>query len=69
MTVRLTADGAAALVGMTASTIRSYASRGYMPRPEPCPCCGHGATWTEQQIRDWQASRPGRTGRPKKEQG
>lgn len=63
---RLTADSVAELVGVRPSTIRTYAARGQMPAPAPCPCCGHGATYDEAEVRAWLARRPGRTGRPPK---
>jgi predicted DNA-binding transcriptional regulator AlpA len=66
VTERFTTEGVAGLLGVAASTIRSYAARGQMPKQSPCPCCGHGATWDADEIRAWISNRPGRTGRPRK---
>jgi predicted DNA-binding transcriptional regulator AlpA len=64
---RLTAEGVADLLGVSRSTVSSYASRGQMPKPSPCPCCG-SSTWDADEIRLWASNRPGRTGRPRKVQ-
>lgn len=67
---RLSTDRVAELASVSPRTISSYAARGQMPKPSPCPCCGHSPTWTEKDITAWLANRPGRGaggGRPRKD--
>lgn len=63
---RLNVDGVARLLRVRADTVYSYVSRGVMPGGTICPCCGSGPTWDKAEIEQWQAARPGRTGRPKR---
>lgn len=53
---RLTAEGVADLLGVRPSTVRSYAARGQMPKPTPCPCCGH-TSWDRQAVAAWRQER------------
>ncbi len=62
----LDAAGAAARLGVLPATVLSYRSRGVFPPPDVT--LGQSPGWYPQTIDAWQASRPGRTGRPKKEQ-
>jgi hypothetical protein len=63
----LTSDEAAARVGVTAASWRSYVARGDGPKPD-----GHlGRTpwWKPETVDAWKASRPGQGaggGRPRK---
>jgi len=59
-------EDVAALIKVRPATIRSYVTRGRMPRPD-----GYFAKkpwWRAETIRAWQASRPGKAGRPSKEE-
>lgn len=56
-TQRMTITEVAKAAGVGASTITSYASRGQMPAPSPCPCCGIGTTWARDEIDAWLAQR------------
>lgn len=40
-------------LGVTASTVRSYLSRGQMPPANDCPCCGLGPVWSRLVIEEW----------------
>jgi predicted DNA-binding transcriptional regulator AlpA len=64
-TDKLTTANAAALLGVTPATFRSYVAKGYAPPPD-----GHHDQrtpfWLRSTIETWQASRPrtsGPTGR------
>lgn len=43
---------------IAATTVRQYAAKGYMPEPDVR--IGPNAGWSEDTIRTWWASRPGR---------
>jgi hypothetical protein len=67
MTDQLTTADVAALLGVTAATVRSYVARGYLT---PDGHLGRTPWWTRQTIADWQAKRPGQGkggGRPRKQ--
>lgn len=71
-TDRLGTADVAQILGVSVSTISSYASRGQMPAASPCPCCGHAPTWARADVEVWVAARPGRGvggGRPRKDAG
>lgn len=55
----------AAYVGVTDSTIRSYAARDLMPKPD-LPV-GRTPLWLPETIKKWKAERPGKIGRPRKQ--
>lgn len=66
---RLSTADVATLANVSPRTIASYAARGQMPKPSPCPCCGLGPTWKASVIETWLANRPGQGiggGRPRK---
>jgi len=66
----LTADEAAALVGVTASTWRAYHARGDAGVPRPlgdAPVGYRGRrldVWDRGEVLTWHAARPGKGGRP-----
>ncbi len=51
-------------VGVTPATARKYASDGRLPPPDGR--VGASPWWHPATITAWQATRPGRTGRPRK---
>ncbi|MGI8682017.1 MAG: helix-turn-helix transcriptional regulator [Mycobacteriales bacterium] len=57
--------GVAALLGLAPGSIRTYRVRGTLPPPDAM--LGNSPGWHEATIREWQATRPGRTGRPRKQ--
>jgi hypothetical protein len=67
MTDQLTTADVADVLGVTPATVRSYAARGVLPKPD-----GHLARtpwWRPDTIIEWKASRPGQGkggGRPRK---
>jgi hypothetical protein len=54
-------DDVAAYLGVSASTVASYKSRGQMPEPERH--FGRTPVWRPQTIIDWHDNRPGHGGR------
>lgn len=57
---RLTSEEAAALLGVTPSTFRTYRSRSALPLPVP----DAAKTWSRKELLDWKKARPG-GGKPK----
>jgi predicted DNA-binding transcriptional regulator AlpA len=53
---RMSADEVADLLGVKPSTVRGYASRGQMPKPSACPCCGT-SSWVRSEVEDWNKRR------------
>ena len=54
-------DDVAAYLGVSASTVASYKSRGQMPEPERH--FGRTPVWRPRTIIDWHDNRPGHGGR------
>jgi hypothetical protein len=68
VTGQLTTADVATVLGVTPATVRSYAARGVMPKPDGY--LGRTPWWYPNTICEWQAKRPGRGvggGRPKKD--
>jgi predicted DNA-binding transcriptional regulator AlpA len=53
---RMSADEVAQLLNVKPATVRGYASRGQMPKPTPCPCCGT-VTWERADVEAWNRRR------------
>gem|GEM_PF-1216324 len=58
----LDSAGVAALLGIAVGSVARYRGRGELPEPDVR--LGRSPGWYEATIREWQAARPGRTGRP-----
>lgn len=63
----LDTEAVAALLGITPGSVARYRHRGDLPPPDVM--LGRSPGWHEATIREWQATRPGRTGRPPKVRG
>jgi DNA-binding transcriptional MerR regulator len=53
---RMSTTEVAELIGVTPSTVRSYTTRGQMPSPSPCTCCG-SVTYDRVEIQLWNQRR------------
>lgn len=62
----LDAAAAASRAGIKTATVYSYRTRGAFPAPDEV-LYGRTPVWRPETIDAWLASRPGRTGRPRKE--
>lgn len=59
----LDSEGVSRLLGIAVGSVARYRSRGDLPEPDVM--LGRSPGWYAATIRDWQATRPGRTGRPR----
>ena len=60
----LDSAGVANLLGIAVASVARYRTRGNLPAPDVM--LGRSPGWWPATILTWQASRPGRTGRPRK---
>ncbi|MFQ8869950.1 MAG: helix-turn-helix transcriptional regulator [Varibaculum timonense] len=63
----LTVNGIARRFGLSSHTIKSYIELGRFPAPDAAIGAGKAIKygWLPQTVDNWQASRPGKPGRPK----
>lgn len=61
----LDTEGVAAMLGIARDSVTRYRARGDLPEPDAV--FGRSPVWRVATIREWQAQRPGRTGRPRKQ--
>jgi predicted DNA-binding transcriptional regulator AlpA len=62
--VLLDSAGVANLLGIAVGSVARYRTRGTLPPPDVM--LGRSPGWRPATILVWQATRPGRTGRPRK---
>ncbi|HET6699523.1 MAG TPA: hypothetical protein VFG88_10580 [Nocardioidaceae bacterium] len=60
----LDSEGVAALLGVKRESVTRMKARGDLPEPDET--FGRSPVWRAATIIEWQAQRPGRTGRPRK---
>lgn len=60
----LDTEGVARMLGIAHESVTRYRARGDLPEPDVM--LGRSPGWYAATIVEWQAQRPGRTGRPRK---